>query len=147
MTGALTISETRLSASLHTSGWTETASASGHAPLRMTILSPSRSAPAAPPMPSSTFKAPRTRDSKSSPNEGAPAARLVTLILAVVGANASWAAIVAVVGFVVAALGGFMLFSYHLRRQALPVNYVVIHGAGAVISFVILLAAIFVVRG
>ena len=75
------------------------------------------------------------------------AAGLVTLILAVVGANASWAAIVAAVGFVVAALGGFMLFSYHLKRQALPVNYVVIHGAGAVISFVILLAAIFVVRG
>jgi hypothetical protein len=75
------------------------------------------------------------------------AAGLVTLIVVVVGANASWAAIVAVIGFVVAALGGFMLFSYHLRRQALPVNYVVIHGAGAVISFLILLAAIFVVRG
>jgi hypothetical protein len=75
------------------------------------------------------------------------AAGLVTLIVAVVGANASWAAIVAVIGFVVAALGGFMLFSYHLRRQALPVNYVVVHGAGAVISFLILLAAIFVVRG
>ena len=75
------------------------------------------------------------------------AAGLVTLILAVVGSQASWAAIIATVGFVVAALGGFMLFAYHLRRQALPVNYVVIHGAGAVISFVILLAAIFVVRG
>jgi hypothetical protein len=75
------------------------------------------------------------------------AAGLVTLILAVVGAHASWAAIVAVIGFVVAALGGFTLFAHHLRRKALPVNYVVIHGAGAVISFVILLAAIFVVRG
>ena len=75
------------------------------------------------------------------------AAGLVTLIAAVLGSKASWAAIVAVIGFVVAALGGFSLFSYHLRRQALPVNYVVIHGVGAVISFVILLAAIFVVRG
>ncbi|MBV8857577.1 MAG: hypothetical protein JOZ02_11650 [Acidobacteria bacterium] len=75
------------------------------------------------------------------------AAGLVTLILAVVGAQTSWAAIVAVVGFVVAALGGFMLFAHHLRRKALPVNYVLIHGAGAVISFVILLAAIFVFRG
>src|SRR5919107_2177521 len=74
------------------------------------------------------------------------AAGLVTLIVAVLGANASWAAIIAAAGFVVAALGGFMLFSYHLKRKALPVNYVVIHGAGAVISFVILLAAIFVVR-
>ncbi|HEU4597729.1 MAG TPA: hypothetical protein VFS10_21560 [Pyrinomonadaceae bacterium] len=71
------------------------------------------------------------------------ASGLVALILAVVNSNASTLAWVALVGFVVAALGGFMLFSYHLRRQALPVNYVVIHGAGAVISFVILLAAIF----
>jgi hypothetical protein len=75
------------------------------------------------------------------------AAGLVTLILAVVGTQTSWAAIVAVVGFVVAALGGFTLFAHHLRRKALPINYVVIHGAGAVISFVILLAAIFVFRG
>lgn len=75
------------------------------------------------------------------------AAGLLTLILAVVGSSASWAAIVAVVGFLVAALGGFLLFSYHLRRQALPVNYVFIHGAGAVVSFVILLIAVFVVRG
>lgn len=75
------------------------------------------------------------------------AAGLVTLILAVAGARASWAAIAAVVGFLVAALGGFLLFAHHLRRQALPINYVVIHGAGAVISFVILLVAIFVGRG
>lgn len=74
------------------------------------------------------------------------AAGLVTLILAVVGAQTNWASIVAVVGFVIAAIGGFVLFAHHLRRQALPVNYVVIHGAGAVISFVILLAAIFVFR-
>jgi hypothetical protein len=75
------------------------------------------------------------------------AAGLVTLILAVAGSQTSWAAVVAVIGFIVAALGGFMLFAHHLRRKALPVNYVVIHGAGAVISFVILLVAIFVVRG
>ena len=75
------------------------------------------------------------------------AAGLVTLILAVVGANASTATIAALVGFLVAALGGFLLFSYHLRRQALPINFVVIHGAVAVISFVILLVAIFGVRG
>lgn len=75
------------------------------------------------------------------------AAGLVTLILAVLGPGASWVSMVAAAGFVIAALGGFMLFSYHLRRQALPVNYVLIHGAGAVISFVILLAAIFAFRG
>jgi hypothetical protein len=40
-----------------------------------------------------------------------------------------------------------MLFSHHLRGKALPVNYVVIHGAGAVISFALLLAAIFTLGG
>lgn len=75
------------------------------------------------------------------------AAGLVALILAVVNSTASTLSWVAVVGFVIAALGGFMLFASHLRGQALPINYVVIHGAGAVISFVILLAAIFTVSG
>jgi hypothetical protein len=75
------------------------------------------------------------------------ASGLVALVLAVVNSTVSTLAWVALVGFVVAALGGFMLFSYHLRRQALPVNYVVIHGAGAVLSFVILLAAIFNLGG
>jgi hypothetical protein len=69
------------------------------------------------------------------------------LILFVVNSNASTLAWVALVGFVIAALGGFMLFSHHLRGRALPVNYVVIHGAGAVISFAILLAAIFTLGG
>lgn len=55
--------------------------------------------------------------------------------------------IVAAVLLAIAALGGFMLFSYHLRGKALPVNYVAVHGAGAVISFAILLAAIFAVGG
>ena len=72
------------------------------------------------------------------------AAGLVTLIVAVVGAGfTTWTA-AAVVGFVIAAIGGFVLFSYHLRRQALPKSYVVGHGAVAVVSFVILLLAIFV---
>lgn len=75
------------------------------------------------------------------------AAGLVTLIAAVIGAQTNWASIIAVIGFVIAAIGGFTLFAHHLRRQALPINYVVIHGLGAVISFVILLVAIFVFRG
>jgi glucose uptake protein GlcU len=74
------------------------------------------------------------------------AAGLVTLIVAVVGAGFSTATAVALVGFVIAAIGGFVLFSYHLRRQALPVTYVFGHGAVAVVSFVILLLAIFYFR-
>ncbi|MDQ3804405.1 MAG: hypothetical protein M3416_11305 [Acidobacteriota bacterium] len=75
------------------------------------------------------------------------ASGLVALILPVVNSTASTVAVVALTGFVIAALGGFMLFSYHLRGKALPVNYVAVHGAGAVISFAILLAAIFAVGG
>ncbi|HEX8720734.1 MAG TPA: hypothetical protein VF736_08910 [Pyrinomonadaceae bacterium] len=75
------------------------------------------------------------------------AAGLVTLVVAVLGGGASWVSMVALAGFVIAALGGFMLFAHHLRRQALPLNYVAIHGAGAVVSFVILLVAIFAFRG
>lgn len=73
------------------------------------------------------------------------ASGLVALILFVVNSTASTLALVSLVGFVIAALGGFMLFSHHLRGKALPINYVVIHGAGAVISFGLLLAAIFTV--
>ena len=50
------------------------------------------------------------------------------------------------VGFVIAAIGGFVLFSYHLRREALPKSYVVGHGTVAVVSFIILLLAIFVFK-
>ncbi len=75
------------------------------------------------------------------------AAGLVTLLVAVFGSGASWVSMVAAAGFVIAAIGGFTLFAHHLRRQPLPLNYVAIHGAGAVISFVILLVAIFAFRG
>ena len=75
------------------------------------------------------------------------ASGLVALILFVINSTASTLALVALVGFVIAALGGFMLFASHLRGQALPINYVVIHGAGAIVSFVILLAAIFTAVG
>lgn len=74
------------------------------------------------------------------------AAGLVALILVVVGRTVSTQATIALVGFVIAALGGFYLFSYHLRRQALPVPFVIIHGLVAVISFVILLVGIFALR-
>lgn len=74
------------------------------------------------------------------------AAGLVTLIVAVVGAGFSTVTAIALVGFLIAALGGFVLFSYHLRRQALPIGYVVGHGTVAVLSFVILLLAIFYFR-
>lgn len=44
--------------------------------------------------------------------------------------------------FVVAALGGFTLFSFHLRKKQLPIPLVVIHGAVAVVAFLILLLGV-----
>ena len=41
--------------------------------------------------------------------------------------------------FLVAALGGFTLFSFHLRKRALPVPLVVVHALAAVTAFVMLL--------
>jgi hypothetical protein len=45
--------------------------------------------------------------------------------------------------FVLAAIGGFTLFSFHLRSRPLPVPLVVVHGAVAAIAFVILLLSVF----
>jgi hypothetical protein len=66
------------------------------------------------------------------------AAGLVALLLAVMNAPVPPQARTALIGFVIAALGGFALFSFHLRRKALPIPLVVIHGLVAVISFIIL---------
>ena len=70
------------------------------------------------------------------------ASGLVALIVAVTGSNLPAQATIALGGFVIAALGGFFLFSFHLKRQALPIPVMVIHALVAVISFVILLLAI-----
>jgi uncharacterized membrane protein (UPF0136 family) len=43
--------------------------------------------------------------------------------------------------FVLAALGGFTLFSYHLRSRPMPVPLVLVHGAAAIVAFLILVAA------
>jgi hypothetical protein len=68
------------------------------------------------------------------------AAALVALILVVVraGASASLARI-ALALFVVAALGGFVLFATHLRKKNIPVPLMLIHAVVAVGGFVILL--------
>jgi hypothetical protein len=75
----------------------------------------------------------------------AAAAGLIALIVAVMG-GASTKATLALVLFFGAAIGGFLMFSYHLRRKALPVPYVVIHGLVAVVAFVVLLLAVLAAR-
>ena len=72
----------------------------------------------------------------------AAAAGLVTLLLAVMGGTAPGLAKVALVVFVLAALGGFALFAMHLQRKALPKPVVVIHALVAVTGFALLLVAI-----
>jgi glucose uptake protein GlcU len=69
------------------------------------------------------------------------AAGLVALILAVMAPGAASGARIALGLFVIAALGGFVLFSFHLRSRALPVPLVAIHGIVAVVAFVFLLIA------
>lgn len=70
------------------------------------------------------------------------ASGLVLLILGLAEmAGAGLKAALAV--FAVAALGGFTLFSFHLRSRPLPVPLVLVHGAVAATAFVILLLSVF----
>jgi hypothetical protein len=70
---------------------------------------------------------------------------LVCLAAAVLGGGAPPFATYALVGFGAGALGGFYLFSIHLRGQVHPVAIILVHGSIAVTSFVLLLIA--AVRG
>jgi len=45
--------------------------------------------------------------------------------------------------FVVAALGGFVLFSFHLRKKLLPIPLMLIHALVAVAGYACLLFAVF----
>ncbi|MDA8109349.1 MAG: hypothetical protein M0015_12050 [Betaproteobacteria bacterium] len=73
----------------------------------------------------------------------AAAAALVLLIIGVLGpaAGGSGLPVIALVLFVVAALGGaYMFLGKHLRGQPLPGTVVVLHGLLAVAGFLVLLA-------
>lgn len=65
---------------------------------------------------------------------------LVCLIVAV-GAGSPLFAKLALGGFLMAALGGFYLFSLHIRGMMHPVWLILGHGSLAVASFVLLLLA------
>ncbi len=71
------------------------------------------------------------------------AAGLVALIVAIAGASAAGSLPkVALVLFIVAALGGFVLLTSHLRTKNVPVPIMLVHAAVAVVSFVLLLVAV-----
>ncbi len=70
------------------------------------------------------------------------AAGLVALFLVAFAPGVAMTAKIALFVFLGAAIGGFVLFSYHLKRRALPISYVVVHGLVAVIAFVLLITAL-----
>ena len=75
----------------------------------------------------------------------AAATGLVLLIIAVASGAGATVAVASLVLFIVAALGGFVLFSFYMRRQPLPSALVVIHGLVAVVGIVTLL--VFLMKG
>lgn len=68
---------------------------------------------------------------------------LVLLILAVLGGGGSTLTTVALVLFVVAALGGFVLFASYLESRTFPLGLAWLHGGAAVVAFVLLLIGLY----
>jgi len=66
----------------------------------------------------------------------AAAVGLVLLIIAVVHMSSAGLAGVALAIFVIAALGGFVLFAMHLTKKPLPPALIAVHGLVAVAAFV-----------
>lgn len=73
----------------------------------------------------------------------AAATGLVLLLLAYLNGGLAQMATIALIVLVIAALGGFFLGSFHLRKQVAPKPVVVIHALAAVIGFGLLAAAAF----
>jgi len=69
------------------------------------------------------------------------AAGLVALIVFIAGNTVPSQVMIALVLFLAAALGGFALFTIHLRKGTLPIWLVVVHGLVAVSAFLVLLTA------
>ncbi|HEX5339432.1 MAG TPA: hypothetical protein VFX47_00965 [Gammaproteobacteria bacterium] len=67
---------------------------------------------------------------------------LVLLIIGVLMGAGGNTALIALVILLIAALGGFYLLSFHIRKQQHPKAVIVVHAVVAVIGFLTLLAAI-----
>jgi glucose uptake protein GlcU len=70
------------------------------------------------------------------------AAGLIALLVIVFGPGIATSIRVALFLFIIVAIGGFWLVSYHARKRPLPIPLVVIHGLVAVVAFVILIVGI-----
>jgi hypothetical protein len=73
------------------------------------------------------------------------ASGLVVLLIGVMQLGAGGKPAIALGLFLVAALGGFTLLSFHLRGRALPNGLIIGHAVLAVAGFLTLLAAVFLV--
>ncbi len=71
------------------------------------------------------------------------AAGLIVFIVAALSMSLATALSVSLVLFIIAALGGFVIFSSYLRKQPLPGTLIYVHGLIAVIGFVLLLYGIY----
>lgn len=71
------------------------------------------------------------------------ASGLVTLILYVLNNTVASIVTLALILFVVAALGGFVAFTFHLRKKQLPIPLMLIHAAVAVLAYILLLKGAF----
>ncbi|HEY4255745.1 MAG TPA: hypothetical protein VGM66_00840 [Candidatus Udaeobacter sp.] len=69
----------------------------------------------------------------------AAAVGLVLLIIAITQMPSAGLAGVALAIFVIAALGGFVLFAMHLMKRSLPRGLLFLHALAAVVAFVLLL--------
>lgn len=67
---------------------------------------------------------------------------IVLLLIAVIGTGGGGGPLAALILFAIAALGGFLLFSFHMRKKQLPIGVMTVHGLVAVIAFVVLLVAV-----
>jgi hypothetical protein len=70
------------------------------------------------------------------------AAALVILIVNVISNPGNMLMIVSLILFLIAALGGFLLFSYQLRKKPLPNPVIGIHALVAVTGFIVLLISV-----
>lgn len=67
---------------------------------------------------------------------------LLTLATLALGGEETQRYALALILFVVAALGGFFLASFHLRQKLPPKGVVILHAGIAIVSFIILLTAV-----
>ena len=71
------------------------------------------------------------------------AAGLIILIINIAGNMGNMLMNISLALFLVAALGGFTLFSFHARKKPLPAKLIPVHGLIAVAAYVLLILAIF----